>query len=257
MTARLQAILTEGLSGHLETGELGRVVTACAVHFALVSKWNPTHNLTRVVSEEDAAVHHYPDCALPLVAWAATSAPPASFLDIGSGAGFPGLVASILWPTAQATLVEPAQKRQSFLRVAAGELRLPHLSVIDPKSAQKQKVTASVVLSRATFSEGVRGELWPYVAPGGCLLAWTTAADVSTWEKETKTWPSARGTWNPYALPTPTPAETAASSPTTLAPPSNPPANSPPPKSLPAVSSASSSASSGPLQHGIFEIRRG
>lgn len=257
MTAQLEGILRDGLASALAEPELSRVVAACAVHFALVSKWNPTHNLTRVVAAADAAVLHYLDCALPLLAWARETAkspetPTAfldSFLDIGSGAGFPGLVAAVLWPSAQAVLVEPAQKRQSFLRVAAGELGLSRVQVIDPKAAQKQRLTAPLVLSRATFSDGGRGELWGYVAAGGSLLAWTTTSDLSTWETEAKTWPSAHGTWNPYELAAPKSAETAASASTTF-----PAAPSPASK---ASAPASPEPSAGQRRHGIFEVRRG
>jgi 16S rRNA (guanine(527)-N(7))-methyltransferase RsmG len=190
--------LRAGLQGH---GLGDAVVDAFAAHFRLLRRWNPTHNLTRVVDAADAAVLHYLDCALPLLQVEA----PGRLLDIGSGAGFPGLIAAILWRDTTVGLVEPARKRASFLRVAAGELGLANVQVSDPGRAAG---SAEMVLSRATFSAGARAELWGYVAAGGRLLAWTTAHDRSMWETEAATWSPASLTWHPYALPTPAGAET-------------------------------------------------
>ena len=201
---RFRAVLTAA-------GLDARVVDACAVHFALVLKWNPTHNLTRLTDEEDAAVLHYLDCALPLLSLAeADGADPdgagVAFADIGSGAGFPGLVAAILWPRARVTLVEPARKRASFLTIAAGELGLRTVTVTAPPASAPTLAAAAsaypLVLSRATFSSGVRSSLWPYVAAGGRLCVWSSSRERSTWEKEAATWSPRSITWSPYTLPT-------------------------------------------------------
>lgn len=200
---RFRAILNDA-------GIDGRVADACAAHFALVLKWNPTHNLTRLSDEEDAAVLHYLDCLLPLRLAAPDG--PADLIDVGSGGGFPGLVAALLWPEVPVTLVEPARKRASFLQIAAGELGLKKVTVTSPPAAASslqsssaptatQALTASSVSSRATFSPGVRGNLWPYVRPGGSLWAWSSHHERDTWETEAATWGPASITWHPYTLP--------------------------------------------------------
>lgn len=182
--------LRAALDGH---GLAAGAIAAFCAHFALVLKWNATHNLTRVTDPEDAAVRHYLDCALPLLGRPA----PTRFCDIGSGAGYPGLVAAVLWPEAEAILVEPARKRASFLQVAAGALGLRRVRVVPPGP-----ITAPRVLSRATFSAGARGTLWPYVDVGGALWAWTSDHERPMWEREVATWPDASAQWRPYALPT-------------------------------------------------------
>lgn len=178
------------------------VIAGCATHYALLVKWNATHNLTRVVDAEDAALKHYLDCAIPLLqALEAGEPAPEAFADIGAGGGFPGLVAALVWPTAKATLVEPARKRQSFLQVAASAMGLK-VSVVGPTvtPAGTSTLTAPLVLSRATFSAGERQTLWPYVAPGGALWAWTTPHELPTWLQESATWPGASATERPYLL---------------------------------------------------------
>jgi 16S rRNA (guanine527-N7)-methyltransferase len=169
------------------------VIEGCATHYALMVRWNGTHNLTRVSSPEDAAVRHYLDCALPALMLAPTA--PARFLDIGSGAGFPGLVAALAWPGVEAGLVEPARKRASFLLLAAGVMGL-RAEVHVPGAR-----CAPLVLSRATFSDGAREKLWPYVERGGRLVVWSTNHELSAWERTVSTWEGAiLSSWG-YALP--------------------------------------------------------
>lgn len=170
------------------------VIAGCVAHYGLMIRWNATHNLTRVVHPEEAAVRHYLDCLVPMLAWSPAS-PPKEFLDIGSGAGFPGLVAALLWPGVTAGLVEPARKRASFLSIAAGAMGV-RAQVRSPGPC-----TSTLVLSRATFSSGVRETLWPYVAPGGVLLVWSTIHEAETWRSTVATWADASLSCILYALP--------------------------------------------------------
>lgn len=167
------------------------VVEGCAKHYALMVRWNATHNLTRVSTPEEAAVRHYLDCAVPAMKMSAAD----TFLDIGSGAGFPGLIAALVWPGVTAGLVEPARKRASFLAIAAGALGV-RAEVYAPGPR-----TAPLVLSRATFSDGARDELWPYVGAGGRLVVWSTTHELPAWEKAVSTWEGASLTTVPYVLP--------------------------------------------------------
>jgi 16S rRNA G527 N7-methylase RsmG len=170
------------------------VLDGCATHYGLMVRWNATHNLTRVSSPEEAAVRHYLDCALPAMQWLAREGRPEHFLDIGSGAGFPGLVAALVWG-ASAGLVEPARKRASFLTIAAGAMGV-RATVHTPGPR-----TAPLVLTRATFSDGAREELWPYVERGGRLAVWSTTHDLPAWQTSVSTWEGAEMKAVPYALP--------------------------------------------------------
>ncbi len=173
------------------------VIVGCAIHYGLMVRWNTTHNLTRVVDPEDAAVRHYLDCVLPVVAWSQgrSCVAPVDFLDIGSGAGFPGLVAALVWPGVVAGLVEPARKRASFLSIAAGAMGVK--AVVRSPGPW----TSKLVLSRATFSSGVRETLWPYVSAGGSLLVWSTEQEAVTWKGTVSTWADASLATIPYGLP--------------------------------------------------------
>jgi 16S rRNA G527 N7-methylase RsmG len=101
-------------------------------------------------------------------------------VDIGSGAGFPGLIVALAWPQTEMTLVEPAQKRASFLRLAIAELGLgARVRVASPPASP-----APLVLSRATFSRTERAPLGAAVAEGGTLWLWSVAAEQAAWADE-------------------------------------------------------------------------
>ena len=155
------------------------LLDASAVHYELLVRWNRTHNLTRITDAPDAARRHYLDCLLPLQLLDR----PASLADIGSGAGFPGLLAAATWPDAETTLVEPAQKRASFLRVAAAAMGL-RVRVVDPGVG-----AAALVTSRATFSTSVLNTVREYVLPGGQVALWASEKlDRSTWNTTVDDW---------------------------------------------------------------------
>lgn len=168
------------------------VVTACAAHFGLLVTWNKTHNLTRITAPAEAARKHYLDCLLPLLQ---VLQPPSAFVDVGSGSGFPGLMAALAWPEARALLVEPAKKRASFLTLAAAAMGVL-VDVREPGAA----VRAPMVLSRATFSPGQRGELTRYAEDRAQIVVWGHRHDASTWEAEVATWPGWRATERDYLV---------------------------------------------------------
>lgn len=155
---------------------------ACQAHFQVLVTWNRTHNLTRIVKPAEAARLHYLDALLPLLSWPA----PASFVDVGSGAGFPGLLAALAWPKARGALVEPARKRASFLEVAGAAMGLGSERVV--VAAPGGGPLAERVLSRATFSPGERGPLRSYAQPGGEIGLWGHPHDAATWREELSTW---------------------------------------------------------------------
>jgi hypothetical protein len=191
------------------------IVEACSRHFDLLLRWNQTHNLTRIVAAPEAARKHYLDCVVPLLDAREGGLEPASFVDVGSGAGFPGLLACLVWPNARATLVEPAQKRASFLMLAAQAMGVKVTvvaSVVDavrsvllavPGSPDSAPDTASraspgIVLSRATFSPGKRSEL--VRAAGDAIALWGHPHDGSTWKSEVSTWGDWRVAEQAYAV---------------------------------------------------------
>ncbi len=97
-----------------------------AAHLALVAKWNKVHNLTAVRDTEQMVVLHVSDSlsVLPSLAGAAT------VLDVGTGAGFPGIPLAIAIPGMRVSLLDASHKKCSFLEQAKAELGLANVDVV-------------------------------------------------------------------------------------------------------------------------------
>lgn len=91
---------------------------------SLLNEWNQVHNLTGAKTV-DAIYENIIDSLYPLV----FIKKPQTLLDVGTGAGFPGLVLAIALPDTKVVLAEPLKKRVSFLKYAAIDLELPNVQV--------------------------------------------------------------------------------------------------------------------------------
>lgn len=117
-------------------------------YLALIGKWNRTYNLTAIHEPERMLTHHLLDSLsiLPMVA----SGP---LLDIGSGAGLPGIPIAIARPDLQVTLLDASQKRCGFMQQAAIELKLNNISVVHARAeAYRPDMQFPQIVSRA-FSD--------------------------------------------------------------------------------------------------------
>ena len=110
----------------------------------ILMEWNGTHNLTGVHTV--SAVHdNIVDALYPL-----TFIPrPNSLLDVGTGAGFPGLVLAIAWPDVPTVLAEPQGKRAAFLRFMGAELELGQVEVARARVEDLHRAPFDLITSRA------------------------------------------------------------------------------------------------------------
>ena len=137
-------------------------------YLALLQKWNRIYNLTAVREASSMVSHHLLDC-LAIVPHVAAS----SVLDVGSGAGLPGIPLALAMPRAHVTLLESSHKKAAFLQQAKIELKLENVAVACERTeAWTPGREFEMVISRA-FSDlaefvTLAGR---HVAPGGCLAA--------------------------------------------------------------------------------------
>lgn len=134
--------------------------------------WNAKTNLTGLKSPRDIVIKHFLDslAVLPYVGAAS------SLVDLGSGAGFPGLVLKLACPALNLTLVESRQKKAAFLEYLVSRLKLTGVEVVQThltiSLARKWEPKVDAVVSRATFLLPRLLELAaPLLARGGLLLA--------------------------------------------------------------------------------------
>ncbi|MDR1910722.1 MAG: 16S rRNA (guanine(527)-N(7))-methyltransferase RsmG [Helicobacteraceae bacterium] len=106
--------------------------------------WNKTHNLSGAKNDHDIEKHIF-DSVYPLSFLGGFE----SCLDIGSGAGFPGLVLAMAKPRSRFTLVEPLNKRASFLQFAAAIMHIDNVTVIDKRVEQTPLALYDLIASRA------------------------------------------------------------------------------------------------------------
>jgi 16S rRNA (guanine527-N7)-methyltransferase len=108
----------------------GKVLDRLIVYLAELIKWNRRVNLiARDTSVEQAIELHFLD-SLTLLPLLREAGAPVHLLDVGSGAGFPGLVLACALPEARVTLAEPRQKRVTFLRHLIHTLQAANTEVV-------------------------------------------------------------------------------------------------------------------------------
>ena len=107
-------------------------------------KWNKIHNLTgaRDAQTVDEFIYDavFPVSFLPKVK---------SLLDIGTGAGFPGMILAFALPDTKVTLVEPLTKRASFLQFIKADLKLSNVTVVKKRVEEMPSQIFDIITSRA------------------------------------------------------------------------------------------------------------
>lgn len=161
-----------------------RAVEAMYGHYLELQRWSAHLNLIGRGTAREILERHFGEslAALPLLppAAPATSAPRA-LLDVGSGAGFPGLVLAAARPDLAVTLVEARERKWAFLQAAARHAALPcrclNARVGVPLPAGLPE-TIGVVTARALKLEPeVLTALARRLEPGGAFLLWLGAED--------------------------------------------------------------------------------
>ena len=117
-------------------------------YLELIAKWNRVHNLTAVRDIEKMVSVHVLD-SLAIVPHLKAS----SVIDVGSGAGLPGIPLALVWPYARVVLLDSNHKKVAFLRQAVIELGLKNAEVVSERvEAWQAPQKFDLVISRA-FSD--------------------------------------------------------------------------------------------------------
>lgn len=148
-------------------------LAALASHAGEMLRWNRSIRLTAITDLREVAVKHILDSLL-LVRFAPFEG---RILDVGSGAGYPGIPLALCLPECAVTLVEPVGKKCAFLSRTVAMLGLRNVAIVQGRIERKGGVALppfETVVSRATFPpEEAIPLLAPHVASGGRLLLMT------------------------------------------------------------------------------------
>jgi 16S rRNA (guanine527-N7)-methyltransferase len=121
------------------------VISRLVMHFDLLVRWNAKFNLTRIVDVAQAARFHYLESL-----WVAEQIGPCNcIVDVGSGAGFPGIPIASARPDVQVVLLEPQVKKATFLRECVRALDLRNVRVRAERFHEGAVTSDDVVVSRA------------------------------------------------------------------------------------------------------------
>ena len=141
----------------------------------LLQQWNEKMNLTAITETDEIYEKHFLDCLLSL-----SEEVKGRVIDVGSGAGFPGVVWKIARPELEVVLLEPTGKRVTFLNEVIRKLNLKGITTVNKRAEDyvaEARESFDVVTARAVANLPVLSELClPLVKVGGCFLAMKGAA---------------------------------------------------------------------------------
>jgi 16S rRNA (guanine527-N7)-methyltransferase len=151
MRAELEAGLRSGLNNlnlKLADAQVGQLLD----YLELIRKWNKVYNLTAVRQPAEMLTHHLLD-SLAVIGplRRQTASQPIKLLDVGSGAGLPGVVIAICCPEIRVDCVDTVAKKAAFVQQAAATLALPNLRGVHDR-VENLSGLYDVIASRAFAS---------------------------------------------------------------------------------------------------------
>ena len=171
----METLIASGLETLSLTSQIPpQAAQQLAQYGAMLLEKNQVMNLTAITEPDKIAQLHMLDCAALLNC---ADFEDKTLIDVGTGAGFPGLPLKILVPSLQVTLLDSLNKRVDWLNEVAQSLSLSNLSAIHARAEEQALVKGyrdafDFATARAVAELRLLCELClPYVKVGGCFLA--------------------------------------------------------------------------------------
>lgn len=161
-----------------ETKKLGIELTSQQLEklnqfYELLISWNKKMNLTRITEKEDVYLKHFYDSLT--LSKVIDLNQDLTLCDVGSGAGFPGIVLKICFPNLKITLLDSLQKRVNYLNEIIKELDLKNIEAIHTRAedyAKQNREKFDIVTARAVANLKILSELCiPMVKVNGLFIA--------------------------------------------------------------------------------------
>ena len=156
-----------------------RQLTQLQLYYENLVEWNNRINLTAITEEEDVYIKHYLDSyTLFIVVPRETIKNGMSIIDIGTGAGFPGIPLAIALPEVNFTLMDSLGKRIRFLENMVGKLNLENVTCIQARAEdlardRKHREQYDIAVSRAVANLSTLSEYCvPFLRVGGEFVAY-------------------------------------------------------------------------------------
>jgi 16S rRNA (guanine527-N7)-methyltransferase len=163
---------TKGLGISLTEQQTGQFL----IYLSQLLAWNKTINLTSITDPFEIISKHFVDSLTALSAYKFPSH--SLVMDVGSGAGFPGIPVKIVQSDLRLLLIEPSQKKCSFLHSIVGALKLEQVSIYPGElrqyATQEPHVLADVIVLRALRFDEIAEPAAFILKPTGHLLLFRT-----------------------------------------------------------------------------------
>ena len=166
----MRTILTEGFAA-LGLPASEAALAGFETYYRLLDARGSVMNLTAIRGEADTARLHFLDCAALLTLHEFQNR---SVIDVGTGAGFPGLPLKLMEPSIRLTLLDSLDKRVRFLQEVCGAVGLEDVTCLHARAEEQPELreTFDLAVSRAVARLDVLCELClPFVKVGGAFLA--------------------------------------------------------------------------------------
>jgi 16S rRNA (guanine527-N7)-methyltransferase len=139
-------LLIEGLE-RMDLKLTDQVIDQLMTYLNLVEKWNRVYNLTAIRERDEMIKLHFLDSLSILNHVHVTK-----LLDVGSGAGFPGIVLAITKPELKVTVMDSVNKKTTFMQQVKSELSLKNLDVVNGRVEDYQPTTLFDAVTSRAFS---------------------------------------------------------------------------------------------------------
>lgn len=139
-------LLIEGLQ-RMDLKLSDQVIDQLMTYLDLVEKWNRVYNLTAIRERDEMIKLHFLDSLSIL-----KNVHVKNILDVGSGAGFPGIVLAITQPELKVTVMDSVNKKTTFMQQVKSELSLMNLDVVNSRVEDYQPTTLFEAVTSRAFS---------------------------------------------------------------------------------------------------------
>lgn len=145
-------------------------------YYEMLAEWNEKMNLTAITEYEDVLKKHFVDSLSLIKVYDVEK--PGTVIDVGTGAGFPGLALKIAFPHLEVTLLDSLRKRILFLDAVIEELRLTGVRTVHGRAEDfsrpgKLRESFDLCVSRAVANLSTLSEYClPFVRKGGAFVAY-------------------------------------------------------------------------------------
>lgn len=163
------------------------------LYYDVLIEWNSFMNLTTITDFEEVVLKHFIDSISLVKAIPDLSEKKYNLIDIGTGAGFPGIPLKIVFPNLEVTLLDSLNKRINFLNEVINKLELKNIAAVhgraeDYAKPDKLREKYDICVSRAVANMAVLSEYCiPFVKQGGYFAAYKSDKVAEEFESSIKT----------------------------------------------------------------------